>query len=107
LRRRCSNHSHQILSSFSDPATFAQGTPIQVSSFHQQVIVDTVENTFTVVNTNAVTSTSQFKIGNTKYQLGRKRDNLRTTFQGVLAVRNGGTPPPTGFFSGYAVDEGN
>lgn len=94
-------------SSFSDPTTFAQGTPIQQSTFHQQVIVDSVENTFTVVNTNSVTSTSQFKIGSTKYQLGRSGDNLRTTFQGVLAVRGGGAPPPTGFFSGYAVDVRN
>src|SRR5258708_32307978 len=39
-------------SHFSDPSTFRQGTPFQVSSFHQQVIVDTVESTFTVVNTN-------------------------------------------------------
>jgi hypothetical protein len=94
-------------SSFSDPTTFAQGTPIQVSSFHQQVIVDTVENTFTVVNTNTVTANSQFKIENSKYQFGRNGDSLRTTFQGVLAVRGGGVPPPTGFFSGYAVDARN
>jgi hypothetical protein len=94
-------------SSFSDPATFAQGTPIQGSSFHQQVIVDTVENTFTVVNTNTVTSNSQFKIENSKYQFGRNGDSLRTTFQGVLAIRGSGVPPPTGFFSGYAVDVRN
>jgi len=94
-------------SSFSDPTTFAQGTPIQLSSFHQQVIVDTVENTFTVVNTNTVTSNSQFKIGNSKYQFGRNGDNLRASFQGVLAIRGGGTPPPTGFFSGYTADVGH
>src|SRR6266851_3028677 len=93
-------------SDFSDPATFRQGTPIQVSSFHQQVIVDTVESTFTVVNSNTVVSSSKFAIGNTTYLLYKPGQHLRTTLQGVLAKRNGGSPPPTGFFSGYAVEAG-
>lgn len=94
-------------SNFSDPSTFRQGTPIQVSSFHQQVIVDTVESTFTVVNTNTVTSSSRFVIGSTNYLLFEPGQNLRTTLQGVLSTRNAGSPPPTGFFSGYAVEAGD
>jgi len=94
-------------STFSDPSTFRQGTPFQVSSFHQQVIVDTVENTFTVVNTNTVTSSSRFVIGGINYLLFKPGQNLRTSLQGVLSTRNAGSPPPTGFFSGYAVEAGD
>jgi len=94
-------------SNFSDPSTFRQGTPIQVSSFHQQVIVDTVESTFTVVNSNTVTSRSRFAIGGINYLLFKPGQNLRTTLQGVLSTRNAGSPPPTGFFSGYAVEAGD
>jgi hypothetical protein len=94
-------------STFSDPSTFRQGTPFQVSSFHQQVIVDTVESTFTVVNTNTVTSSSKFAIGGINYLLFKPGQNLRTTLQGVLSTRNAGSPPPTGFFSGYAVEAGD
>jgi hypothetical protein len=94
-------------STFSDPSTFRQGTPFQVSSFHQQVIVDTVESTFTVVNTNTVTSSSKFAIGGVNYLLFKPGQNLRTTLQGVLSTRNAGSPPPTGFFSGYAVEAGD
>lgn len=94
-------------SNFSDPSTFRQGTPFQVSSFHQQVIVDTVESTFTVVNTNTVTSSSKFTIGGINYLLDKPGRNLRTVLQGVLSTRNAGSPPPTGFFSGYAVEADN
>ncbi len=94
-------------SNFADPATFRQGTPIQVSTFHQQVIVDTVESTFTVVNTNSITSAQPFTIGSTQYQLEKKGESVRTVFQGVLATRGGGSPPPSGFFSGYAVEAGD
>jgi hypothetical protein len=65
--------------------------------------VDTVENTFTVVNTNTVTSSSKFAIGGINYLLFKPGQKLRTALQGVLSTRNGGSPPPTGFFSGYAV----
>src|SRR5258708_34912120 len=94
-------------STFSDPSTFRQGTLFQISSFHQQVIVDTVESTFTVVNTNTVTSSSRFAIGGVNYLLFKPGRNLRTTLQGVLSTRNAGSPPPTGFFSGYAVEAGD
>jgi len=94
-------------STFSDPSTFRQGTPFQISSFHQQVIVDTVESTFTVVNTNTVASSSKFAIGGINYLLFKPGQNLRTALQGVLSTRNAGSPPPTGFFSGYAVEAGD
>jgi hypothetical protein len=66
------------------------------------VIVDTVERTFTVVNMNAVTSTSRFELDGDQVRLGRRGDVFRTTLSGVLRIRDG-VPPPTGHFAGYAV----
>src|SRR5262245_51443479 len=43
---------------FSDPDSFRAGTPIQTSALRQQVIVDTVTQTFTVVNQDTITSSS-------------------------------------------------
>ena len=58
-------------SDFNNPATFSQGTPIQVSDYHQQVIVNTVTNSFETVHTNTITSTSVFSLNGTMYRLGR------------------------------------
>jgi len=88
---------------FSTPDSFRSGTPIQVSTMRQQVIVDTVEKTFTVVNLNTITSASQFLLDDQTLQIGIPREAFRTSLQGVLFIRGGGTPPPTGHFAGYAV----
>ncbi len=88
---------------FSIPDSFRSGTPIQVSTIRQQVIVDTVERTFTVVNLNTITSASQFLLDDQTLRIGTPREAFRTSLQGVLFVRGGGTPPPTGHFAGYAV----
>jgi hypothetical protein len=89
--------------SFGTPDSFRSGTPIQVSSIRQQVIVDTVEKTFTVVNLNTITSASPFSLDGPMLQIGKPSEVFRTSLQGVLFVRSGGTPPPTGHFAGYAV----
>jgi hypothetical protein len=88
---------------FSTPDSFRSGTPIQVSTMRQQVIVDTVEKTFTVVNLNTITSASQFLLDGQTLQIGTPGEAFRTSLQGVLFVRGGGTPPPSGHFAGYAV----
>jgi hypothetical protein len=88
---------------FGTPDSFRSGTPIQVSTMRQQVIVDTVEKTFTVVNRNTITSASQFLLEGQTVQIGAPREAFRTALQGVLFVRGGGTPPPSGHFAGYAV----
>lgn len=89
--------------SFAKPDSFRSGTPIQTSSIRQQVILDTVERTFTVVNMNTITSTSAFSIGDSDLEIGKEGQMFRTSLVGVLFVRGGGTPPPTGHFAGYAV----
>ena len=55
---------------FSSPDAFRSGTPIQTSVIHQQVIVDTIEKTFTVVNSNTITSTELFWLDGTEFELG-------------------------------------
>ena len=88
---------------FSIPDSFRSGTPIQVSTIHQQVIVDTVERTFSVVNLNTITSALNFLFDGSRLQIGKTGGVFRTSLQGVLFVRSGATPPPTGHFAGYAV----
>lgn len=88
--------------SFGSPDSFRSGTPIQTSVIHQQVIVDTFEKTFTVVNSNTITSTERFWLDGTEYELGDVGQIFKTRLVGVLTVRDGSTPPPTGYFSGYS-----
>jgi hypothetical protein len=88
---------------FSTPDSFRSGTPIMISVIRQQVIVDTVEKTFTVENMNTITSTTPFDLDGTRLKIGKPGESFRTTLQGVLFARSGGTPPPTGHFAGYAV----
>lgn len=85
---------------FSDPSTFADGTPILTMSLKQQVILDLVENTFTTVNVNTVTSESNFTFSGSKFRLGQAGDQFRTFISG----RGNTTGTPAGFvIGGYAV----
>jgi len=86
-------------SDFSNPATFSQGTPIQVSDYHQQVIVNTVTNSFQTVHTNTVTSTKPFSLNGNMYRLGRVGSSFRTSYSGQVNP----TAPPSGWFGGNAV----
>ena len=88
--------------SFATPDSFRAGTPVLSANIHQQVIVDTVERTFTVVNMNTVTATARFELGGDPIRIGRRGDVFRTTLSGVLRIRDG-VPPPTGHFAGFAV----
>ncbi|SRR5258707_6920902 len=84
----------------SDPSTFADGTPILTMSLKQQVILDLVENTFTTVNVNTVTSASSFSVGGSKFRLGQADDQFRTFIIG----RGNTTGTPAGFvIGGYVV----
>ena len=85
---------------FSDPSTFSDGTPIMTMSLKQQVILDVVENTFTTVNINTVTSASSFSVGDSKFRLGQTGDQFRTYIGG----RANTTGTPAGFvIAGYVV----
>jgi hypothetical protein len=88
--------------SFAAPDSFRAGEPIVVSTIRQQVILDTVEKTFTVVNMNTITATTPFVLGSGMVRIGARGDVLRTSLNGVLRARDG-VPPPTGHFAGSVV----
>ena len=83
---------------FPNPDSFRAGTPIQTSTLRQQVIVDTVSQTFTVVNQDTITSSTHFSVNGTTYQIGKAGDVFRTTKNGHLSG-----PVPSGYFAGYSV----
>jgi hypothetical protein len=85
---------------FAFPSTFADGTPILTMSLKQQVILDLVENTFTTVNINTVTSASAFVVNDQRFRLGQAGDQFRTFISG----RGNTTVTPAGFvIAGYVV----
>jgi len=86
-------------SDFSNPASFSQGTPIQVSDYHQQVIVNTITNSFETIHTNTITSTTVFSLNGITYRLGRAGFSFRTSYSGQVNP----TAPPSGWFAGNAV----
>jgi hypothetical protein len=88
--------------SFSTPDSFQSGEAVLASTIRQQVIVDTVEKTFTVVNVNTITSTNSFDLGPQTVRIGQSRDMIRTSLMGVPRARDA-VPPPTGYFAGSAV----
>jgi hypothetical protein len=87
---------------FTIPGSFQSGEPILSSTIRQQVILDTVEKTFTVVNLNTITRTRVFELGGETVRIGVPGDMFRTSLMGVLRARDG-VPPPTGHFAGSAV----
>jgi hypothetical protein len=85
---------------FSNADSFRAGAPIQTSVLRQQAIIDTVTQTFSIVDEDKVTSTSVFSIGGTKYRIGRVGDVFRTTRTGHL---NAAGASPVGWLGGYSV----
>lgn len=85
---------------FSNPDSFRAGTPVQVSTLRQQVIVDTSTGAFTVVNINTITTAAEFVSDGDEIQLGKAGQSFRTVLNGHL---NAPGMLPTGWFGGYAV----
>lgn len=88
--------------SFSDPDRFRHGSPIQVSTMTQQLILDTTTRDFTAVNVNTVTQTTEFTLAGKQYQLGNVGDRFRTSLRGKANI----AAPPGFFIAGYAVAVG-
>jgi len=84
--------------SFSDPGTFSDGAPVLVARFRQQVVVDTVSNTFTTFHENRITSTKPFGVGAKRVQLGVVGETFTTEFSGHSNMPG----PPSGYFGGFA-----
>ena len=91
-------------SDFSNPATFSQGTPIQVSNYRQQVILNTLTNAFVTVHTNTITSVETFSLNGVAYRLGQAGKSFRTNFSGQV-----NTPGalPSGWFAGTSIGSKN
>ena len=91
-------------SDFSNPASFSQGTPIQVSTYRQQVVLNTLTNAFVTTHMNTVTETHVFWLNGTSYRLGRMRETFRTSYSG-----QSNTPgaTPSGWFGGNAIGADN
>jgi len=87
-------------SDFTNPASFSQGTSIQVSSYRQQVILNTLTNSFVTVHMNSITSTEPFMLNGVTYVLGKKGGSFRTNYSGQS---NGPGLVPSGWFAGHAV----
>ena len=85
---------------FANRDSFANGIPVLTLNYRQQVILDTVEGTFTVVNLLTVASTQSFEIGGERYRLGKNGDHFRQFYSGAPPT---GTPALNGVFAGYAV----
>ena len=91
-------------SDFSNPATFGQGTPIQVSTYRQQVILNTLTNAFVTVHTNTITDVETFTLNGVEYRLGQLGKSFRTNYSG-----QSNTPgaTPSGWFAGTSTGSKN
>lgn len=85
---------------FADRDSFRDGTPILTLDYRQQVILDTADTTFTVMNLLTVISGESFNIGGEELRLGKDRDRFRQFYSGAPPT---GTPALSGVFAGYAV----
>ncbi len=85
--------------SFANPDSFRAGTPIQRSTFEQQVVVDTTSQVFTVVNVETLTEVDDFNLDGIQTAIGGVGDAYRTVKQGRL----NSPAPPAGHFGGYSV----
>jgi hypothetical protein len=79
-------------STFADPDTFRDGTPIEISTLQQQVVVDTTTGAFTTTNVNTITWSAR----SGDVELGAR---FRTTLNGHLNA----TPPPSAYMAGFSV----
>jgi hypothetical protein len=84
---------------FAKPETFADGTRVLVGSFRQQVVLNTVSNSFATFHQVAITSTRPFTAGGGRLQLGRAGQTLRITLNGQGTMPG----PPSGYIGGYGV----
>jgi|SRR6516164_316314 hypothetical protein len=87
-------------SDFSNPASFSQGTAIQVSTYRQQVVLNTLTNAFVTTHMNTITNSSAFWLNGKRYRLGSVGETFRTSYSG-----QSNTPgaSPSGWFAGHAI----
>ena len=84
---------------FTHPETFSQGTPIQTSTYSQQVVLNTLTNSFVTVHTNVISRTQPFSLNGNTYRLGSRGAAFRTSYFG----QSNTDTVPSGWFGGSAV----
>ena len=87
---------------FTNPDTFRDGTPVQVSTLRHQVVIDTSTGYFTVTFEMVVTSSSVFSIDGQTYQMGKPGDVYKISVSGKLASPG----PPSAYIAGVAMGPG-
>ena len=97
----CTIYLNNGPSDFTNPASFSQGTPIQVSSYRQTVLVNTANNTFVSTNVHTITGLATFTLNGVNYRLGQWGKSDRSTYNGVVEVNQ--PPLVTGSFAAAAV----
>jgi len=97
----CTIYLNNGPSDFTNPASFSQGTPIQVSTYRQTVLVNTFTNTFISTNTHTITSVEIFTLNGVNYRLGQVGKTYRSTYNGDVEVNQ--PPIVTGQFAAVAV----
>jgi hypothetical protein len=90
-------------SSFANPDSFRDGTPILVAGLRQQVIVDTATGAFTTQNLNTIISTSPFQSSSGTLQLGKAGDRFRTILSGHVNAAG----VPAAYMAGYTYSVGD
>jgi hypothetical protein len=88
---------------FSNPASFSQGTPIMVSTYRQQAVLNTNILTFVTTHMNTITETRSFWLDGVYYRLGHQGETFRTSYLGVTTAP---ALPNAGWFGGNAVGAG-
>ena len=83
---------------FAKPESFRDGTRVLVATFRQEVVLNTVTNSFTTFHQNTITSTRAFSANRRNVQLGEVGQRFETYFSGQGTMPG----PPSGFFGGYA-----
>jgi hypothetical protein len=84
---------------FADRDSFRDGTPILVASLRQQVVINTVTNSFTTLNVNEITATTPFELEGERVRLGKVGQQFRT----FLSGQSHPTPPPAAHIAGYTI----
>ena len=93
-------------SDFSNPASFSQGTPIQVSNYRQTVIAHIPSNTFVSTNTHTITSVETFTLNGQTYRLGQVGKTFRSNYSGQTNAPNG-VPTNNGWIAATAFGTKN
>ena len=93
-------------SDFSNPASFSQGTPIQVSNYRQTVIASIPSNTFVSTNTHTITHVETFTLNGQTYRLGQIGKTFRSTYSGQTNAPNG-VPTNNGWIAATAYGTKN